>query len=210
MDKTIPNLLNEVTAIQFIIALVAIILIGSVIYVNWNKIYNRLSLSFKNKEEEKMFGKNIKKLQEDSEKLKIKMKQYEDNRKSDRNDSIMIRNELNKDIQNIATQMEMLIQTVNGVTETVSDMSQNIKQIQKEIADTRERNKKSKRTDIKSKIERLYSECSPNQSCTEMQFETLKELIEDYENHGGENSFVHSIVQKEMYQWKRTNNYKQK
>lgn len=209
MDSTISNLLNQVTAVQLILAIAAIFIIGTMVYTNWNKIYDRLFISFKHKEEQKTFKSTLKELESESKDLKNRMKKYEENRTSDRQDSIMIRNQLNKDIQDIATQMSMLIKTVNSVTETVNDMSQNIKQMQKEIADNRERNEKSKRTDIKSKIERLYSECSPIQSCTDMQFETLKELIEDYENHGGENSFVHSIVQKEMYKWKRKNNYRE-
>ena len=32
---------------------------------------------------------------------------------------------------------------------------------------------------------------------------TLEDLIEEYEAAGGENSFVHSLVQKEMYAWEK-------
>ena len=31
--------------------------------------------------------------------------------------------------------------------------------------------------------------------------ETLEGLIKTYEDYGGKNSFVHSLVQKEMYTW---------
>ena len=65
-----------------------------------------------------------------------------------------------------------------------------------------ERNSKTKRAEIKEKIERIYRECHPSMTCTDMALETLKELIEEYEVHGGINSFVHSTVEPEMYEWK--------
>jgi hypothetical protein len=40
-------------------------------------------------------------------------------------------------------------------------------------------------------------------TCTDMAFETLRDLIEEYEAHGGVNSFVHSVVEQEMHNWKR-------
>ena len=43
-----------------------------------------------------------------------------------------------------------------------------------------------------------------SQKITDMEFEALEDLIETYENYGGKNSFVHSVVQKEMYEWERT------
>ena len=39
--------------------------------------------------------------------------------------------------------------------------------------------------------------------CTDMQFETLMDLIEEYEEHGGVNSFVHNVVQPEMHVWNK-------
>ena len=64
-----------------------------------------------------------------------------------------------------------------------------------------ERNSKTKRAEIKEKIERIYRECHPAMMCTDMQLEALKDLIEEYEEHGGVNSFVHSKVEPEMFEW---------
>ena len=36
----------------------------------------------------------------------------------------------------------------------------------------------------------------------------VKELIEEYEEHGGTNSFVHSTVEPEMYVWQKITNIK--
>ena len=46
------------------------------------------------------------------------------------------------------------------------------------------------RSVLKEKIERIYRECSPTQTCTDMALETLRELIEEYEEHGGTNSHI--------------------
>ena len=40
-------------------------------------------------------------------------------------------------------------------------------------------------------------------TCTDMQLETLRELIDEYEVHGGVNSFVHSTVEPEMVTWNK-------
>ena len=37
----------------------------------------------------------------------------------------------------------------------------------------------------------------------DMELEALEGLIEEYETAGGENSFVHTVVQKEMYTWEK-------
>ena len=37
-----------------------------------------------------------------------------------------------------------------------------------------------------------------------MELEALEDLIDTYESFGGKNSFVHSVVQKEMYTWEVT------
>lgn len=84
----------------------------------------------------------------------------------------------------------------------LGEVKGNVKQIITTLDSMQKREKASKRADIKNKIERIYRECNAVEMITDMQFETLKELIEDYERHGGENSFIHSVVQKEMYDWK--------
>lgn len=93
--------------------------------------------------------------------------------------------------------------SVAEIKKTVDNQSKEISALTKIVKDMQERNSKTKRAEIKEKIERIYSECHPAMTCTDMQFETLKELIEEYEVHGGMNSFVHSTVEPEMYTWKK-------
>lgn len=209
MNDTIPHILDKVSAMELILSFVLIIAIIYIIYINWTKISVQLYKTFKKKDEENKMKKNLQELQKENDWLKDKMTTYEKNRELDRNTSIQIRDKLDENIQQISMSVKDLTNTVTLLSENVSTMHKSIQQMQIEMEENRKKNLASKRIDIKSKIERLYSECSPTQSCTDMQFETLKELIEDYENHGGENSFVHSIVQKEMYKWKRKNNYRE-
>lgn len=83
------------------------------------------------------------------------------------------------------------------------EMYSDIKDISAKLDDMEKKNNLSKQAELKSRIEKLYRECHANRVCTDTAFETLKDLIADYERHGGHNSFVHSLVQPEMYMWER-------
>lgn len=50
--------------------------------------------------------------------------------------------------------------------------------------------------------QRHYSDDEPIPYWNHMEKEALEGLIEQYESHGGTNSFVHSIVEPEMQTWK--------
>ena len=41
-----------------------------------------------------------------------------------------------------------------------------------------------------------------------MELEALEDLIEEYESADGKNSFVHTVVQKEMYTWEKDDKVK--
>ena len=108
-------------------------------------------------------------------------------------------------------QMRERIDEVWNTMETARDTSKEIreemysviKQISVKLDGMEKKNNLSKQAEIKSRIEKLYRECHANKVCTDTAFETLKDLIADYERHGGRNSFVHSLVQPEMYMWDR-------
>lgn len=88
----------------------------------------------------------------------------------------------------------------------IKTMSDDLKIVIGELEDMKEKNRLSKKAELKERIERIYWECHKNMTCTDTAFETLKDLIDDYERYGGENSFVHSLVLPEMYEWKRIKN----
>ena len=87
--------------------------------------------------------------------------------------------------------------SVADMKKTIDKQSDDIKNLTTIVVEMQKINSKTKRAEIKEKIERIYSECHPAMTCTDMQFEVLKELIEEYEEHGGVNSFVHSTVEPE-------------
>lgn len=96
--------------------------------------------------------------------------------------------------------MELARETSREIRE---EMYSDIKDISAKLDDMEKKNNLSKQAELKSRIEKLYRECHANKVCTDTAFETLKDLIADYERHGGHNSFVHSLVQPEMYMWER-------
>lgn len=182
MDKTLIELLNNTSASDVFGALILIFIIGVFIYKEKSKFSEFLEgwRNKRNKDEE--FKNTVYRLEKWAGEFEDKLNQYEKNREHDRNDSIRIREE------------------IYGAISKQSEGIDNLTQI---INDMQIKNSKTKRAEIKEKIERIYSECHPAMTCTDMQLETLKDLIDEYEVHGGKNSFVHSTVQPEMYSWQK-------
>lgn len=173
MDKSIYELLQEVSGAELLVALFLIIALGVLIYTQKGKLLKQLNKWRKTKNEEEDFHALVYELKNSIEKLSKEVKENQQNR--DREFS-----ELRKEM---------------------GTQSQNITELKDTVLKIQEKNSETKRAEIKEKIERIYRECTHEQVCTEMQFESLKDLIEQYEKHGGDNSFVHTTVQPEMYKW---------
>lgn len=95
------------------------------------------------------------------------------------------------------TSVDIRAKMYNDLNEVVND----VKTIIVTLTELQERDAETKRAEIKHSIEKAYRECCDTKICTDTQFETLKELIQAYEKHGGTNSFVHTLVIPEMYTW---------
>ena len=104
-------------------------------------------------------------------------------------------------VYELKNSIETLSKEVKQNQETMNVQSDSIAELKDIVIKMQEKNSETKRAEIKERIERIYRECTNEQICTEMQFESLKDLIEQYEKHGGDNSFVHTTVQPEMYKW---------
>lgn len=115
--------------------------------------------------------------------IKGQMKRYDDNRVSDRAQSFKIQKEL--------------VDAQEKISESVKDILHRVDQ-------SEEKQNKRVQAEIKDKIAQLYRRYNATKTISKMQLEALEDLITTYEDHGGENSFVHSVVQKEMYTWKQT------
>ena len=169
MNKSLLELLNNVTLLHFTCAIVLIVILAGIISSQKNKIFKRLNKWRKTKNDEEDFKSLVYNLR----------------------DSVK---EINNSIEQIEKDRIKNCESINNLTNIVVEMQK--------------KNSKTKRAEIKEKIERIYSECHPAMTCTDMQFETLKELIEEYEEHGGNNSFVHSTVEPEMHSWRKINRIK--
>ena len=102
-----------------------------------------------------------------------------------------------------------LIDAQNKLAQQIAEISQKIDNNQR-ITDARfiqseEKQNKRVRAELKDKIGRTYRYHHELGKINDMEFEALKDLIEEYEDHGGTNSFVHDTVQPEMYVWIRDN-----
>lgn len=134
--------------------------------------------------DEEEFRDNLNNYMEESRKdrkaLHEEMTAYSVNRINDRKQSLEIQKELN-DAQ-------------NKITDKVEDICQKLK-------DMEEKENKRVQSEIKERIAQSYRQYNESKQISSMELEALEDLIETYEAHGGENSFVHSVVQKEMYTW---------
>lgn len=112
--------------------------------------------------------------------LEKSIKEFQNNRVKDREQSLKIQEDLTNAIQVISSQLQALKDQLDE-----SDQAQ----------------KKRVRAELKDRIGQAYRYYNETKEWTEMEKESLEGLIEEYEAAGGENSFVHSKVQKEMYTW---------
>lgn len=184
MDKSIMELLVEVSGAEL---LSAIFLIGAFFVLfstQKKKIITQLNKWRKVKNEEEDFRELVYELKNSIEALSKETKQNQESRDKEliqyRDVSRKIRDEM--------------YQILNNQAKSLEELKTTVLQIQ-------EKNSETKRAEIKEKIERIYRECTKAQMCTEMQLESLEDLIEQYEKQGGNNSFVHITVQPEMYKW---------
>lgn len=192
MDKSILELLTKVTLYDLMWTLLLIVVVVGALTSQKKKISGLMNKWRKTKNEEEDFHSLVYELKDSIEKLSKEVKQNQENRDKEllhyRDDSRKIRDEMYK---------------------VMNNQSNDIKNLTKTVKEMQERDSKTRRAEIKEKIERIYRECHPAMICTDMQFEVLKELIEEYEEHGGVNSFVHSTVEPEMYQWGKINKIKE-
>lgn len=122
----------------------------------------------------------MKESREDRKALHDEMTTYSANRINDRKQSLEIQKEL---------------------TDSQNKLTNKVDDICKKLIDMEEKENKRVQSEIKERIAQSYRQYNETKQISSMELEALEDLIETYEAHGGENSFVHSVVQKEMYTW---------
>lgn len=128
-----------------------------------------------------------KRKQEKEELLKLvystkdRVDQYAENRKHDREQSFAIQKQL---------------------TDSINALSKKLDKMDQKQAELEEKHRKRIRAEMKDKISQLYRYYHEKQEWNDMEREAFNDLIYEYEDAGGSNSFVHSVVQPESYTWK--------
>lgn len=112
------------------------------------------------------------------------IRRFYENRVSDRVQSKEIQKEWTKKIDDIFTILDEMQKNTN-----------------ERFAQSEAKTNKRVQSDIKERIAQSYRRYCVSKKISYMELEALEDLIDTYESFGGENSFVHSVVQKEMYTW---------
>lgn len=150
----------------------------------------------------KTTAENLKALQErhckDEEEFRNNLNNYMQESRADRkalHDEMTVysNNRVNDRKQSLEIQKE-LTDSQNKLTDKVDDIC-------KKLIDMEEKENNRVQSEIKERIAQSYRQYNASKQISYMELEALEDLIKTYEAHGGENSFVHSVVQKEMYTW---------
>lgn len=186
MEKLLNNFLETINPMIVIAAFVLLIFACWVIIKNrkiiselFNDLYNRK----KNKEELLQTIKNN----------QSAIKEIMDNRIRDREQSLTIQKELT-DAQN------KLSESISDISRKIDEMKHNTDE---RFIESERKNNKRIRAELKDKISQSYRYYHALGKINDMELEALEDLIEEYEEADGKNSFVHSVVQKEMYTWEK-------
>ena len=186
MEKLLTDYIGNINPMIILVAFVMIIFVCWIIFKNrkvisefFNDLYNRK----KNRED---LLQTIKDNQSD---IKTIMK----NRIHDREQSFTIQKELT-DAQN------KLSESLTIISKKIDDMRLNT---DKRFRESEQKNNKRIRAELKDKISQSYRYYHSLGKINDMELEALEDLIEEYESADGKNSFVHSVVQKEMYTWEK-------
>lgn len=118
----------------------------------------------------------------------------------------IIENRIHDREQSFAVQKE-LTDAQNKLSESLADISQKIDDMKREtderFMESERKNNKRIRAELKDKISQSYRYYHSLGKINDMELEALEDLIDEYESAEGKNSFVHSVVQKEMYTWEK-------
>ena len=120
-----------------------------------------------------------------------RMGAYEENRLHDRAQSFEIQKQLVDAQSKLAEQ----------ISEISNKIDENQKKTDERFLQSEEKNNKRVRAELKNEISEIYRRHHRTGKISSMALEVLENLIEEYESADGDNSFVHSVVQKEMYSW---------
>lgn len=196
MDEILSKLNTSTVATVVIVIFATIIFIYSKrldIKELWDFVYNS------RKKRESLIA-SVETSQNKIKETQDEIKQIMDNRVHDREQSLKIQKE-QTDAQGA------IIKSIEDIRTMIDAMKQEIVEMKNEnntrfIANEQKENMRVQ-AEIKERISQSYRYFHSCGKISDMELEALEDLITTYENYGGKNSFVHSVVQKEMYSWEK-------
>lgn len=96
-----------------------------------------------------------------------------------------------EDYRKADKEIRVEIKTINDKINVIAEM----------ILDMQRRTDETNRAKLKDRIRESYSYYHKRKQWNRMEKEALEDLIKSYELADGENSYVHSVVEPEMYTW---------
>ena len=138
--------------------------------------------------------KDIKNLSEAVSETQEHITTFADNRIKDRAQSFQIQKELIDAQKQISASLESVEKKLDQMKIDTD----------RRFMESEEKHDARIRAELKDKIGSLYRIYHNKNAISSMEFEALEDLIRAYENSNGNNSFIHSIVEKEMYTWRIT------
>jgi len=175
------SLLQKLSTVDLatLVALIVLVSIAVKVVTPWlTKLKDYIIKNYKRETKNETYKKMI---EEDH----TRIGKYEQNRINDREQSFQIQKELTDAIKAINDRLDELTKTT-----------------EERFRESREREDKRARAELKDKIGQSYRLYHSRGQWTHMEQEALEDLIAEYEAAGGVNSFVHSKVAKEMYTWR--------
>lgn len=151
-------------------------------------------------------GKRMEVFEKKTDKLEQHVSTYDKNRVHDREQSVEVRNGIIAKTDDIEDFQKKLANGQDIISESLKELKEEITSMRKttdeRFEESDRKNKKRYRAELKDRISQAYQYHHAKQEINNMELETLEDLIEEYESADGKNSFVHSVVQQEMYKWK--------
>lgn len=121
------------------------------------------------------------------------IRQIMENRLLDREQSFAIQRELTNAQKELSDSIHIIFKKLDDMQRSTDER----------FSESERKNNKRIRAELKDKISQSYRYYHSLGKINDMELEALEDLIEEYESVEGKNSFVHSVVQKEMYTWEK-------
>lgn len=133
----------------------------------------------------------------------VKKKILGDKENDDAKDDLKDLEEKFNEHENCYTELSNNVNALsNELKVTKDEFMKAIDNLSKQMTSMSEKTDETVRARLKDRIAQSYRHYHEKQEWTSMDKEAFLGLIEDYERHGGKNSFVHSICEPELYTWK--------